>query len=155
MKKNEEKQVCNICGGVFVSLEIHIRNLHSDVQTRTCEICGKVLKSSAYKVHIKKHFQTEQICPECGKKVRDLPRHMAVMHTSDEKKKFQCQICGKGFLSRTTLEKHVVNVHTKTYPYKCRYEGCDAKYNDVSNQFCHERKKHGGLFTPAKSSNKL
>ena len=155
MKEVEEKQVCNICGGVFVALDSHIRNLHSGVQTRTCEICGKILKSESYKAHIKKHSKTEQICPECGKKVRDLPSHIKAMHTSDEQKKFQCQDCGKGFLLRSILEKHVVNVHTKTYPYRCRYAGCDAKYNDKSNQLCHEKKKHGGLFTAAKASNKL
>ena len=42
----------------------------------------------------------------------------------------------------------MMNVHIKARPYACRY-GCGAAYNDSSNRGHHERKKHGGNYTPA------
>ena len=85
-------------------------------------------------------------CPECNTLVKDLNRHISIAHTSDENKKIQCQDCGKGFLTKSQLENHRMNVHLKQRPYQCRY-GCDIAYNDTSNRRAHEKKIHGKLFT--------
>ena len=60
-------------------------------------------------------------------------------------KKHQCQDCEKGFISKHALDNHVMNVHLKLRPYKCRY-GCEFGYNDPANRNSHERKKHGKLY---------
>ena len=63
------------------------------------------------------------------------------MHTTD--KPFKCDNCDKSFISKTDLNKHVMNMHTKTQPYICRY-GCeDKRYNDSNNRRVHERRRHG------------
>ena len=87
-----------------------------------------------------------QECPHCGKKVVNLKAHIKTMHTADDQKKIQCPDCGKGFVNDNFYQKHRISVHEKTYPYNCRYENCEAKYNDPSNRNCHERKKHGAVF---------
>ena len=76
--------------------------------------------------------------------------HMA-QHIPDEQRNFVCNIddCGKGFTIKSSLNKHLMNVHSKLRPYKCRY-GCIFAYNDKSNRDAHERKKHGKIFTTFK-----
>ena len=71
---------------------------------------------------------------------------MKTTHTPDDQKKHQCQDCGKGFISKNGLKEHRMNVHLKLRPYKCRY-GCEFAYNDRANRNCHEKKKHGQVFT--------
>lgn len=61
----------------------------------------------------------------------------------------RCEECGKGFIIKTALRTHMMNVHIKTRPYACQY-GCGATYNDVSNRAHHENKKHGAVFNPEK-----
>ena len=77
-----------------------------------------------------------------------MDEHLKTVHTSDDKKKIQCQDCGKGFIREADLLKHR-NGHLKTYPYHCRY-GCDAKYNNSGSRIRHEKKKHGGTFSEYK-----
>ena len=87
----------------------------------------------------------------CGINVRNVKDHIKAVHTEDDKKPFQCQDCGKGFIKDDQLQRHRINIHLKTYPYHCRY-GCDVRYNDASNRRQHEKKKHGKLFQNEKES---
>ena len=135
------KEMCTICGKSVVNLKNHIEFVHEGKMVE-CPICHRSVK--ALKAHMLTHEQM-QCCPTCGISVRSLKLHMKRVHTADEKKKFQCQDCEKGFDLKQCLEKHRINVHLKTYPYQCRY-GCDVKYNDTSNRNSHEKKKHGELF---------
>jgi len=90
------------------------------------------------------------VCKVCGKKFRQMKSHMA-QHIPDEQRNFVCNIddCRKGFTIKSSLNKHLMNVHSKLRPYKCRY-GCIFAYNDKSNRDAHERKKHGKLFCSEK-----
>ena len=76
---------------------------------------------------------------------------MKRIHTPDEKKKFQCQDCGKGFAQKDSFEAHRMSMHLKLRPHKCRY-GCDMAYNDVSNRNQHEKRVHGKLFMTEKQT---
>ena len=113
----------------------------------SCEKCGKVFDSYIYLAdHVKYVHAEKKACKLCGAVVKHLDDHMLNVHTEDSKKSRQCQYCGKGFLDQQKLDRHVMSMHLKLKPYKCRY-GCDIAYNDYSNRNHHERKKHGGLFT--------
>ena len=139
-----EKKVCTICGKGVFNLKQHIEQVHENKPVQ-CPICGKSFKGKVnLTIHLVSH-EEKQCCPICGINVRSIKAHIKTVHTSDDKKRFPCQDCEKGFINESYLQKHRINVHLKTYPYHCRY-GCDAKYNDTSNRNSHEKKKHGGLF---------
>ena len=54
-------------------------------------------------------------------------------------------------MKKADLDRHMMNVHLKLRPYKCRYGlGCEFAYNDKGNRDAHERKKHGKVFNAAK-----
>ena len=92
-----------------------------------------------------KTHEEKKPCPECNTLVRNIDEHMRNIHTLDKDKAFVCKDCGKGFILRKCLDKHIMNVHLKLRPYNCRY-GCEFAYNDSSNRNAHERKTHGKLF---------
>ena len=138
------KQVCIICGKLVCDLTGHIKTVHSEIKTVQCPVCGQSIKENGFKSHMRSH-EEKKACPVCGLNVRSVEKHLKTVHTEDDKKRFQCQDCGKGFIGERDLQKHRINVHLKTYPYHCRY-GCDAKYNDTSNRNSHEKKKHGATF---------
>ena len=138
------KEVCTFCGKMFVNLKQHVIQIHENLMIQ-CSLCGKSFKSNKCLLSHMITHEEKKACPICGIKVRSIEDHIKTIHTSDDKKQFQCQDCEKAFINDWCLQKHRINVHLKTYPYHCRY-GCDAKYNDISNRNSHEKKKHGGLF---------
>ena len=83
-------------------------------------------------------------CQICGVYVRDMDHHRKAAHLPEDQKKHKCPECGKGFYYTRELTQHRINNHLKNRPFQCRY-GCDIKYNDASNRYSHEKKKHGGL----------
>ena len=148
-EEESPKKICTLCGKMVKYLKQHIEQVHNaEDHMIQCLICGKSVKESCHKTHMMSH-EEKKACPICGIIVRSIQKHIKTVHTSDDKKQFQCQDCGKGFIKNVCLQKHRINVHLKTYPYQCRY-GCDAKYNDTSIRNSHEKKKHGGLFQKSK-----
>ena len=134
------KPKCEICGKEYTDKNYHMK---THQKKKKCVVCG--LEFHNLERHMKVHTEEPKECPECGKKVRFLELHMRTMHIPDSQKKVVCSECGKGFVDKNHLDKHMMSVHLKLRPYRCRY-GCDIGYNDSSNRNCHERKKHGGIF---------
>ena len=148
-KRDREPQVCDVCSETFNSYSAlwYHRTIKHKAEKVSCEKCGKVFDSYIYLAdHVKYVHAEKKACKLCGAVVKHLDDHMLNVHTEDSKKSRQCQYCGKGFLDQQKLDRHVMSMHLKLKPYKCRY-GCDIAYNDYSNRNHHERKKHGGLFT--------
>ena len=138
--------MCTVCGNALISqgaLNHHVKTVHSDCISYSWEICGKVLTS---KPHLKRHAITHNPptvpCPICGKifsHQENVVRHVKTIHVSDDQKKYQCEICCKGFIVKTTLEDHM-NWHNNVKPYKC--ELCPNSYRNQSNLLAHQKKKH-------------
>ena len=153
------KFVCNVCGKFLSSssaLKIHNRAVHEKQQLPRNHICHKCDHKCVTMSQLKRHLEShrrKKLCPHCGIKVRKLILHIQTVHTPDEKKKHQCQDCGKGFLYAELLKKHEMNVHLKLRPYKCRY-GCDTAYNDKGYRNRHEKRIHGKVFTVVRDKNK-
>ena len=63
-----------------------------------------------------------------------LRRHMLDAHIPDDQKKFQCNICFKGFNTTRKYEDHM-NVHSNAKPYSCDH--CGNSYQNVSNLRSH------------------
>ena len=144
-----ETHTCEKCGKVYYNragLNSHIKTEHEfRERSHVCNECGKAfLGKNELKHHMKTH-EEKKPCPECNTLVRNIDEHMRTIHTLDKDKSFQCTDCGKGFALKKCLDKHIMNVHLKLRPYKCRY-GCEFAYNDSSNRNAHERKTHGKLF---------
>ena len=137
--------VCESCG--FVTdrghkLMTHEKRTHDNIP-KACPKCDLTLENEHFlKNHMNSSHVDRTMCSLCGESFRYLELHIQTRHKSDSEKKYQCSKCGKGFLEKYQLEAHIVNLHTKTQPHKCRF-GCENSYNDQSNRNVHERRKHG------------
>ena len=65
-----------------------------------------------------------------------------ISHMKPEEKKYICEKCGKRFGWSHHLQKHEMNVHVRSRPYKCSVSGCNWAFNDLSNRNMHERRVH-------------
>ena len=63
-------------------------------------------------------------------------RHIQSAHTPHDQRKFKCDICGKGFITRGNLAEHM-NIHTGDKPFKCKF--CSICFANNSNRIMHER----------------
>ena len=82
-------------------------------------------------------------CAYCGEMIgkKNMTRHIDQKHTENRKRKYQCTLCGKGFLSPQHLQDHM-NIHTGAKPYMCKY--CGSTYASMGNWRMHERTVHLG-----------
>lgn len=83
-----------------------------------CHVCGKTFPTSEIlEDHQRFHLgEKPHECAECGRcffQQSQLEQHQR-MHKSE----FQCQLCGKGFISLFALRKHKPT-HGKSRPYRC------------------------------------
>ena len=144
-EKREADVVCPDCGDVMKCFQLRKHNHTHHMDRDKCNVCGKMVVHGLLSIHMRQHDPASP-CPLCGEMIQNMKLHMDTVHTSDDKKKFQCQDCGKGFIGSYQLKKHQISVHLKTRPFNCRY-GCDVSYNDTSNRNQHEKRTHGKLFT--------
>ncbi|XP_066252871.1 zinc finger protein 675-like [Euwallacea similis] len=132
---------CKECGKVFKNSEslrshkfLHMGNCY------TCEFCGKCFKlRGEHTRHLKLHSDPDArktTCPHCGKKVRDLKKHM-LTHTGQ--KPYICQYCNKGFTSTYALKVHT-RQHTNERPYTCNY--CGDAFPQKVSLMTHLKSKH-------------
>ncbi|KAM8827272.1 zinc finger protein 1035 [Synchiropus picturatus] len=142
-----------------------------------CHVCGKTFTTSeSLEDHQRCHLgEKPHECAECGKcffLAGQLEHHQR-MHRSE----FQCQLCGKGFVSQFALRKHK-NTHGKSRAHHCtkcqltftgasqlaahmtshREENfpcdiCDRVFNSKSSRFEH-RKTHTSETVPMSSPKK-
>ena len=150
MKMVHGECVCELCGKELSSeydMKEHLATVHfQPMETFDCDVCDSRFYS-ATKLRLHKRYHVEKTdCTICNKKVRNLEVHTALVHKSDDERKFQCKICGKGFMSQCAINKHEMNVHLKLNSYECRY-GCSNRYSDNYNRDAHERKTHGQVYS--------
>ena len=144
-KEHNDIFSCTICDhktNSKTALYLHKRKNHSVTISLTCPECQKLMRSpNSLKCHQKK-VHNATVCNVCGKVIKNIKQHMGEMHIEQSKKKYQCNKCERGFMTKQKLEDHNMNVHIKSQPYRCRF-GCENCYNDRSNRNAHERRRHG------------
>ena len=117
--KPVESVQCNMCGVTInkYCLTDHMKLLHGIANSPdyTCQDCGKVFRT-------KKNFT----------------RH-ARMHLPDNEKKFQCNICYKGFTKKVVFDGHM-NSHLNLKPFKCKV--CSQGFQNDSNLRHHLKTVH-------------
>ena len=68
-----------------------------------------------------------------------LERHIQGQHSLDADRKYQCNQCGKGFMSKQVFEGHM-NMHLGLKPHKC--DQCGEGFQNHSNLAAHIRRTH-------------
>ena len=140
---SDKDKLCPECGKSVSCLKTHINTTHSK-EIHICLLCEKEFGSIHYlKKHHKASHGEKVPCIHCGKLYGTLTlmnRHIQAQHTADNKKKHQCDICGKGFNASQNLKDHI-NIHNGEKPYNCKY--CNACFASGGNHAQHERGHEG------------
>ena len=63
-------------------------------------------------------------------------------HTDNDKKKYKCETCGKGFGLSTSYKDHL-NIHLGLKPYACKF--CNAAFASSGTLVGHVRAVHRGI----------
>ena len=142
-KKPRKIYQCEECDVVLKDLQPlkdHVQRVHRPETMIQCNLCSKYLTDGQREKH--SHSPREKTkCPMCDKEVSKLKIHIETVHKDDNDKRYQCEQCNKGFFDKNRLDAHIMNVHLKLRPWKCR-KGCDQAYNDRSNMIQHEKRLH-------------
>lgn len=139
-KKKRSKLTCSKCKSIFLSkhrLEMHCIAMHSNNPI--------LIDESKSKVEEKK-TEEKQMCSTCGRLFPDRTKlkeheetHLGIMTA--------CEICGKQFIHKNYLRKHVRNVHTKTNKnerrFKCKIDGCEWTFAYQQCLIRHRARRHG------------
>ena len=133
----KETELCPECGVNVTNVKSHIEINHK-IDVQKCPHCDReLINISKLKAHIKRHHEKTP-CAHCGKLVAValMTRHLQRQHTSNDDKKYKCDVCGKGFAAKQPFSDHK-NVHTGEKPYKCKF--CSACFASIGNHGMHER----------------
>lgn len=87
-------------------------------------------------------FKSSLMCPECGKVYESNSRFRAHLRRHDSKRtgRYQCGVCSKNFVQRSSLKTHE-RIHTGERPYHCQL--CNQRFGDFST-FTKHRRTHTG-----------
>ena len=139
--KNVQEFLCEYCDkklSTKLTLEKHIGRFHTDKVTSKFQ-CEKCQKTFTLESNLKKHIQSVHLnerdfCNICGKSISkdNLRQHLLNVHPSDNNK-FQCKCCNKSFASKTYLNFHIKNMHSK----KSNKQAMHFEYSDCKKGFSH------------------
>lgn len=113
--------ICGQCGlkirGKRGNLNRHIANKHENIRAYSCNVekCGRKFQTRLNlvrhetAVHLGRPFTCSR-CPRTFKYGKDLASHVKSAHENPEVK-LACEICGGCFGRRSTLNRHIANVH--------------------------------------------
>ncbi|XP_058453732.1 zinc finger protein 431-like [Malaya genurostris] len=127
---DEPEKVCPLCKRHFPkedSFDAHIKS-HTQSRNNACSLCSsKFATRQKLRQHEKRVHSTdarvihEFPCPQCESIYASkftLTKHIARVH---EQQSFSeiCEICGKGYHSKSAKKQHMINAHVEDKPYKC------------------------------------
>lgn len=123
---------CEECGKLVPNMTQHLRMAHSKFPSKSAPtVCPEPGCSKTFtnfyqaqrhhkRVHLRIHCPKME-CPVCGKLVIRLSVHMDQVHGENC---HECRICGKFFPVKSTLERHIQNVH---HPVKADCPFCEVE----------------------------
>lgn len=145
--------ICNppipVCSKSNNSLELHIRELHSDNSSIRCIYCSEFVSSVSITKHIDKHFQKSStqpfVCPACPKScdtMKSLAHHAMNVHQIHQKDIFyKCGHCDKSMQSPSDLKEHLSS--TSLLMYHCCFPDCFVKSRSRDLLYQHLVRCHG------------
>lgn len=133
-----KKHECSHCDYSTVypqALKTHLK-IHSKQYSCMCDLCGKgFMNKCALKNHMgREHFGVVVTCSVCQKKFhaqKYLDLHMECHQPGYEMRNHQCEICGRRFLRRPMLRRHIRDHKGLTRTYRCSY--CDKVLTSSSS----------------------
>lgn len=133
-----KKHHCQYCDYHTVypqALKTHVK-IHTKQYNCICDWCGKgFMNKCALKNHIaSEHLGVIVSCSVCQKKFhaqKYLDLHMECHQPGYEMRNHQCEICGRRFLRRPMLRRHLRAHKGLTRTYKCSY--CDKMLTSSSS----------------------
>lgn len=158
---NEHKNVhtaerpyqCEVCGVDYSrrsSLILHRNRKHPEIydSSKRCKICNQVcLTKETMEAHIKIHVEGRKrfYCDICGKGL--LTKVILKIHRRSHtgEKPFDCSYCGRAFSCKKNLSVHI-RLHTGERPYSCKV--CWKAYTKSSALKAHEKSHASRLPLP-------
>ena len=141
-EKNEEgKNICPICGKAYGGRNVyrHITAVHDNGRRSICPECGKLVCN--VQRHIDQTHRKLRLfpCDKCDTKCASagqLKKHTQMRH---EGVRETCTICGNIVAN---INSHTRNVHTNRYKFKCNI--CDKGFPDKRGVERHRISIHSG-----------
>lgn len=136
---------CGICCRRFPSqyylhrhVPVHAGGSRLSLDCVMCHISPSSL--SALENHLRLHtLENPYVCKvkDCGKSFSDSKnfRKHQMIHSGE--KRYQCHICPKGFIKRSTLTDHIRARHTNEKPFQCDH--CGKCFSQKGVLIAHER----------------
>ncbi|XP_052773081.1 zinc finger protein 271-like [Mya arenaria] len=122
--------MCNICGRSYTtndSLKSHML-LHKNPTPFECPVCAnKFTRQCHLKRHMKsKHEGLKQLhCEHCGKAFVDKWALKCHMRSHTGEKPYACKLCEKSFITASSRNVHIKQMHEKLRPFACTRCGAD------------------------------
>ena len=105
-----------------------------------CTDCDKTFQTrGAYKNHKLMHMGL-YTCAQCNRSLSSswsLGQHMLTHTDGEGRAKFPCDVCGKSFCDKSSVNKHVRAVHMNYKPFKC--DQCDLTFSERKTMREHMR----------------
>ncbi|XP_024938162.1 uncharacterized protein LOC107265077 isoform X2 [Cephus cinctus] len=108
---------CHVCKKAYSNKESfthHIMLTH--ISKIKCVICKKILKASSFKKHFRRHRNLDGLlqCILC-KQMFSTNEHLINHHTQKHNFEKSCEICGMNFLTKSSVQQHIANMHPNVY----------------------------------------
>ncbi|KAG5669490.1 hypothetical protein PVAND_017377 [Polypedilum vanderplanki] len=136
---------CDHCELKFIqkgSLISHLKSKHQKGKEIIfeCDFDGKIFDSKGKLwSHMTTCHRTIEKCKICGRKIKNLNKHMGQAH-SKEDEKVQCHFCDKKFIC-----KEILNTHLKTHNKQFQCKICESKFS-YKHKLNEHLKYHDGQF---------
>uniref|UniRef100_A0A336MB37 CSON014582 protein n=1 Tax=Culicoides sonorensis TaxID=179676 RepID=A0A336MB37_CULSO len=157
---------CPVCQKVLKSYNLPDHMLkHTGKYQFECPLCKKLKYPNKWALnqHMKTHFKSkpsviESLICECGRKFKSLRGKQCHQANGCESIckdnfSFKCEVCGKGFMKKNNLSRHLICHNENSYKWKC--EICDKKFNNSSNFKVHQYSHNTDKNIPCKYCDKL
>lgn len=135
--------LCDICGKNFLTKQSYDKHkdIHSDVKLYQCDTCKKRFSTKhGYQEHIVVHTdRVKHKCDICGKAYFDkryLRQHKNASHSDEQRRIFQCKICGRKCINYSRLRIHQ-KIHAKSRNHVCNI--CGKDFTQVTSLQRHQR----------------
>jgi len=140
---------CKICQKLFTKVTLlnqHVRRNHQKVKDIKCKSCDKAFYHTANLIkHTNSvHLGLRKECEICHGQFSDINRHKKRVHSHTKStEKIHCNVCGKAFSNKESLDSHVQYIHTLGTNNQC--EICNKMFSRIASLKKHKKSKHNSI----------
>ena len=137
---------CEKCGKTVKKTQKHYHekrhslDLISD-SPLVCDVCGYVCPSMmVFKSHSRKHSKEKYHCNQVNCNFVCISKSELEEHQSRHKPSMPCNICGKLFINKAHIGRHIRSVHMGEKHHQC--SGCGKMFYSKYNMRAHYQEQH-------------